>query len=174
MIMLRLIDLLRLSGVTLGDYKIHCATDNKDSGWYPLEAYFAGKFEEGQSLQSQKNFECDQIVSLINLGNSKRWLFVGVYRVDGVRAVTVKDWAWSGFRYSLRPLPGLEHLVGRAVVDLRNPVMAATRSCVSFCAASVLSTRRTSSFLSSRFATSTRALITSSHASPTGRKPDDS
>jgi len=111
--MLKLVDLIRLSGVVLGDYKIHCATDNKDSGWRPLEEYYAGNFEKGQSQQSQKNFECDQVLSLINLGNSKRWLFVGVYRVDGVQDAK----GWSGFIYSLKHLPGLEHLEGRAIID---------------------------------------------------------
>ncbi|PYL06856.1 MAG: hypothetical protein DME33_12425 [Verrucomicrobia bacterium] len=84
--MLKLIDLLHISGVDLGDYKIHCATDNKISGWHPLEQYYAGNFEEGQSQQSHKNFECDHVLSLIKLGNSNRWLFVGVYRVDGVQS----------------------------------------------------------------------------------------
>jgi hypothetical protein len=112
--MLKLIDLLRLSGVHLGNYKIHCATDNKKSGWRPLDAYYAGNFEVGQSEQSQQNFECDHVLSLVNLGDSKRWLFVGVYRVTGVREVNQGQ---SGFVYSLEPLPGLEHLVGRAIIE---------------------------------------------------------
>ena len=113
--MLKLVDLLRLSGIELGNYKIHCATDNKVSGWRPLDEYFAGTFEIGQSQQSQKHFECDQVLSLINLGNSKRWLFVGVYCVEGVREV--HDNEWSGFLYTLKPMPGLEHLAGRAIID---------------------------------------------------------
>ncbi len=113
--MLKLVDLIRLSGFDLGDYKIHCATDNKRSGWRPLEAYFAGNFEAGQSSQSQKNFECDHVLSLINLGDSKRWLFVGVYRVMGVRDVRVSN--RPGFHYSLKPISGLEHLAGRTIID---------------------------------------------------------
>ena len=110
--MLRLVDLIRLSGVVLDDYKIHCATDNSVSGWRPLEEYFAGNFEEGQSEQSQKNFECSQVLSLINLGSSKRWLFV-VYRVDGVKSAK----GCPGFIYSLTRVPGLKHLEGRAIID---------------------------------------------------------
>jgi hypothetical protein len=53
------------------------------------------------------------VLSLINFGNSRRWLFVGVYRVDGVQ--TAKG--WPGFIYSLHRLPGLEHLEGRAIID---------------------------------------------------------
>ena len=111
--MLKLVDLIRLSGVSLGKYKIHCATDNERSGWRPLEAYHAGNFEKDQSEQSQKNFECDQVLSLINLSNSKRWLFVGVYQVDGVRSATGP----FPFVYSLTHIRGLEHLEGRAIVD---------------------------------------------------------
>jgi hypothetical protein len=111
--MLKLVDLIRLSGVVLGNYKIHCATDNKRSSGRPLDEYYAGNFEQGQSEQSQKHFECDHVLSLINLGNSKRWLFVGVYRVDSVEDAKGS----SGFSYSLERLPGLEHLEGRAVID---------------------------------------------------------
>jgi hypothetical protein len=112
--MLNLVKLIELSGVHLGDYKIHCATDNKKSGWRPLEEYYAGTFELGQAQQSQKHFECEHVLSLINLGNSRQWLFVGVYRVVDVRECSQDN--WSGFLYSLEPLPGLEHLAGRAIV----------------------------------------------------------
>ena len=111
--MLKLADLIRLSGVELGKFKIHCATDSKTNDWRPLEQYFAGNFEEGQSQQSQKNFECENVLSLINLGSSKHWLFVGVYSVDGVRDAKT----WDGFIYALTPVPGLEHLEGRAIIQ---------------------------------------------------------
>jgi len=111
--MLKLVDLVHLSGINLEDYKIHCATDNATSGWRPLEEYYAGSFEKGQSEQSQKNFECEHVLSLINLGNSKRWLFVGVYyHVGAVRSAE----GGSGYIYSLKRLPGLEHLEGRAII----------------------------------------------------------
>src|SRR5262249_33127386 len=60
-----------------------------------------------------KHFECDHVLSLINLGNSKRWLFVGVYHVEGVQPAK----GWAGFIYSLKRLPGLDHLEGRAIID---------------------------------------------------------
>lgn len=111
--MLKLIDLIRMAGVDLGNYKIHCAIDNKRSEWRPLEQYLCGTFELGQSQQSQKNFECDHVVSLINLSNSRRWLYVGVYAVHGVKRA--ED--WDGYVYDLRRLPNLEHLDGRTIVD---------------------------------------------------------
>ncbi len=112
--MLKLIDLLRLSDVQLGDYKIHCATDDQASAWRPLEQYFDGSFEWGQARQAQANFECEHVLTLINLGDGKRWLFVGVYRVAGVRKV--RETGWSGFLYTLSQVPGLDHLVGRAII----------------------------------------------------------
>jgi hypothetical protein len=115
--MLKLVDLLRLSGVQLDNYKIHCATDNQASAWRPLENYFAGdgSFEWGQARQSQTNFECKHVLSLINLGDSRRWLFVGLYRVAGVRKV--RENGWSGFLYTLKQISGLDHLVGRTIID---------------------------------------------------------
>lgn len=112
--MLKLIDLIEQSGIKLGDFKIHCAIDSKRSEWRPLQAYFAGTFERGQSEHSQKNFECDNIVSLINLSNSKRWLFVGAYHVAGEAKLATK---WRGFIYKLKRVGGLDHLDGRAIVD---------------------------------------------------------
>jgi len=78
--MLKLIDLLRLAGVALTDWKIHCATGLRNP---PLDAFFDGRWKWWQEQQNQKNFECDQILSLIHLGGS-RWLFAGVYEVLGV------------------------------------------------------------------------------------------
>ncbi|MFH1302996.1 MAG: GIY-YIG nuclease family protein [Planctomycetota bacterium] len=110
---LKLIDLIRLTGIELGNYKIHCAIDNKRNEWRPLQAYFADTFERGQSEQSQENFQCDHVLSLINLSNSRRWLYVGIYQVCGVSKATNR----SGFIYNLKRLPGLEHLDGRTIVD---------------------------------------------------------
>jgi len=111
--MLNLVNLIRSAGVDLGHYKIHCAIDNKRSEWRPLEQYYCGTFELGQSQQSQMNFQCENIVSLINLSNSRRWLYVGVYRVAGVQDASDFD----GFVYDLKRLPSLEHLDGRTIVD---------------------------------------------------------
>ena len=109
--MLRLVDLIRLAGVALTDYKIHCATGLKSPR---LEAFFAGKWKTWQEQQNQKNFECEQIVSLIHLGGS-RWLFAGVFRVLGVREGAPQN--PDGYTYSTEELPGLEHLTGKAIVE---------------------------------------------------------
>lgn len=108
--MLKLVDLIKLSGVELHDFKIHCATGDESS---PLDAFFDGTWKHWQETQNQKNFECAQILSLIYLGAS-RWLFAGVYQVLGVRAGNVVN--PNGFEYRTKEVGGLEHLTGRAVV----------------------------------------------------------
>lgn len=111
--MLNLIDLIEMAKIELGNYKIHCAIDNKRSDWRPLDAYFAGNFEWGQARQTKCNFQCDSIVSLINMSNSQRWLFVGVYAVLGVGP----DPEYDGFLYQLEKVSGLSHLDGRAIIN---------------------------------------------------------
>jgi len=109
--MLKLIDLISMAGVKLYDYKIHCPT-GKD--WPPLEAFFDGQFKQWQEHQTQKNFQCKHILSLINLGKN-RWLFAGVYSVKGV-----KPYRWKGkshFMYSTQEVKGLGHLTGKAVIQ---------------------------------------------------------
>ena len=109
--MLKLTKLIELSEITLGKFKIHCATG---AGSGPLEAFFDGSWKEWQERQNQKNFECDQILSLIHLGGS-RWLFAGVFEVLGVNYGN--DHNPNGYRYSTEEIAGLEHLTGRAVIQ---------------------------------------------------------
>ena len=74
--MIKLTELIKLAGVELSDFKIHCATGFKHPT--PLEAFFDGHFEDWQAVQHGKNFECEHIVALIHLQNSQ-WLFGGVF-----------------------------------------------------------------------------------------------
>ena len=108
--MIKLIDLIRLAGITIGKFKIHCATGSNPT---PLEEFYDGKFKEWQEYQNQRNFSCDHIISLIHLGGSD-WLFAGIYNVNGCIPKSNNDKSW--FEYSTSELPGLEHLTGRAVI----------------------------------------------------------
>lgn len=108
--MIRLIDLIRLAGVKIGKYKIHCATGYNPT---PLDAFYDGKFKEWQEYQNKRNFSCDNIISLIHLGGSD-WLFAGIYKVKGVRQRTNSEKTW--FEYSTSEIPGVDHLTGRAIV----------------------------------------------------------
>jgi hypothetical protein len=114
--MLKLCELLDLAKVRLGDFKIHCATPNRDNPTPPLTAYFDGTFQEWQSRQNQQNFiNCEKIVSLIRLEDVDKWLFVGVWNVHGVKE---RSWAkkpW--FEYATSEVPGLEHLAGKTIVS---------------------------------------------------------
>jgi hypothetical protein len=113
--MIRLIDILKMQGVSLGRYKIHLATGGKTS---PLEAYHQGKFKEWQEGQNAKNFKCETVIGLIHRGDD-RWLFGGVYRILGV-----EPGAKIAFLYKTELLPGQDDLVGRVVVKFKREFRA--------------------------------------------------
>jgi len=114
--MLKLIDLLELSGITLGHYKLHCAVDNPSSGWRPLGQYHNDTFEWGQARQTRANFTCDHIVSMIQLERKDHWLFVGVYKVNNVKKVVADGWS---FQYDLKRVNGFEEFEGRVVIEFK-------------------------------------------------------
>jgi len=119
--MLKLIDLIQHLGVTLDDYKIHCAS-GYPAAQEAMNAFRQGHWKEWQEDQNQKNFNCKQILSLIHQGGSS-WLFAGVFEVVGVKET--ESAASSKYRYDTREVTGLETLTGRAIVDFkkgfRNP-----------------------------------------------------
>lgn len=115
---IKLVELIRLAGVDLDDYKIHCATGANPT---PLETFFDGTFRQWQECQNQKNFQCKRILSLIHLGE-KRWLFAGVFDVLGVALGTWRS--ATCYTYSTREVEGLEHLTGRAVVEFNKTFRA--------------------------------------------------
>jgi hypothetical protein len=128
--MIKLKELIKLAGVELGDFKIHCATGSNP---IPLEAFFDGHFEEWQGVQRGKNFECENILALIHL-QKNQWLFAGVYRVDGVKkrkslnrywyryVTTTRRGSWQ--HYSTTEVKGLDHLTGRAIIHFERKFRA--------------------------------------------------
>lgn len=116
--MIKLVDLVKLAGVYLNIYKIHCASSRDDS---PLDAFLEGRFKAWQEHQSQQNFRCDEIISLIHL-REDRWLFAGIYQVLGVKHRKDGDKSW--YEYGTREISGLDHLVGRVVVQFRKRFLA--------------------------------------------------
>lgn len=117
--MIKLVDLLKIAGVYLDSYKIHCAASKDDS---PLEAFFEDRFKAWQEHQNQQNFRCDEIISLIHLRDDK-WLFAGIYQVLGVKHRKEGEKSW--FEYGTKEIPGLDHLTGRVVVQFRKDFIAA-------------------------------------------------
>lgn len=116
--MLKLCDLIELAGVKLWDFKIHLATGRNPT---PMEAYLDGKFREWQEIQTKRNFQCAQVLSLIQM-QPARWLFAGVFKVHGVRPTTFAG--RPHFRYKTTLVKGLDHLVGRAVVSFKRDFRA--------------------------------------------------
>ncbi|HQY05958.1 MAG TPA: GIY-YIG nuclease family protein [Lacunisphaera sp.] len=117
--MLKLSDLIRLSNVELGHFKIHCATGYPNP---PLQAFLEGKFKEWQEYQTKRNFQCERILSLIQI-TTGRWLFAGVWNVHGTplkKSESKKTW----FAYSTSEVPGLEHLTGRAIISFKRTFRA--------------------------------------------------
>ena len=57
--MLKLVDLIRLSGFKLTKWKVHCATGKKSS---PLAAFLNGTWRQWQEEQTKENFKCSQVV----------------------------------------------------------------------------------------------------------------
>jgi hypothetical protein len=58
--------------------KIHCAVYNGSED--PIDLFLAGRFEEWQRWQKQRNFERPFVVSLIATGQKHQWMFAGLYR----------------------------------------------------------------------------------------------
>jgi len=108
---LQLCDLIKLAGIDLGGFKIHLATGSQSP---PLIAYFDGKFKEWQEYQTRRNFQCETVVSLIQL-HADKWLFVGVWKINGVSRRMTPQKSW--FEYATTEVEGLEHLAGRVVVQ---------------------------------------------------------
>lgn len=121
--MIKLMDLIRLTGLTFGKLKIHCATGINPT---PLEAFYDGEFKAWQEHQNNRNFECDHILSLIHLRGSD-WLFAGIYKVNGVQPKSNNEKSW--FEYSTSELPGLEHLTGKAVIVFNKQFRASYLKC---------------------------------------------
>jgi hypothetical protein len=116
--MLELAALLRAAGIALsaedGAVKVHLAVFNNIED--PLDVFHEGRFPAWQEDQGRKNFECDQVISLIALGG-QNWLFAGVYARLGVKVQHRRE----RYRYDLQELPGQKDLIGRVVVRWERP-----------------------------------------------------
>lgn len=114
------------SRVTNANTKVHLAGFNGVEN--PLRVYFEGRFEEWQSWQNKKNFGKSYVVSLIQLPERNRWLYVGTYEVHGC------DWVEERkeFLYALEPLPSCADFSGRLIVDFARPGRASYLLAASF------------------------------------------
>ena len=108
--MIGLIDCLKATGtvVNLVSLKIHLACWNGRE--HPIDEYYAGRFKDWQEKQGRRNFNCEHLIGLIDMGQGN-WLFTGAYKVQGCKPRTD-----GGFKYSTKLLPGQEGMIGRIIV----------------------------------------------------------
>lgn len=106
---------LQDSRVTMAKAKVHLAGWNGEED--PLRVYFEGRFDEWQSWQNKQNFGRSYVVSLIQLPERNRWLYVGTYEVRGCEWVEAR----KEFLYALEPLQACAEFAGRLVVDFARP-----------------------------------------------------
>lgn len=111
--MVGLVAFLQSAGVKLepASLKIHLACWNGHER--PLDVFFAGSFKEWQEFQNRRNFQCRQVIGLIDLGRGE-WLFAGVYEILECRKNPGPGTPW---RYSTRLLAGQDELIGRIFVS---------------------------------------------------------
>ena len=111
--MIGLVEFLKAAGVGIetDSLKIHLACWNGQDD--PINIYFAGRFKTWQEWQNHRNFKCDQVLSLIDLGQHT-WLFVGVYKILDWRPHPNRK---TTFLYTTSLLPHQEELIGRIIVQ---------------------------------------------------------
>ncbi len=111
--MIGLVDFLKATGVTFNtqNTKVHLACWNGSE--HPIDVYYAGQFQGWQAHQTKRNFDCDHVLSLIDLGQSK-WLFVGIFDVLGRTAHPSKP---DNYFYNTQLRPALDELIGRVIVE---------------------------------------------------------
>jgi hypothetical protein len=109
--MIGLIDCLKAAGtaVNLNSLKVHLACWNGRE--HPIDVYYAGDFKEWQEGQTKRNFKCQHLLGLIDMGQAN-WLFAGAYEVLGPPMPN----AGGGWKYSTRLLRGQEDMIGRIIV----------------------------------------------------------
>lgn len=101
-------ELIGLSDELVKNAKIHFAIGAKDR-FEPLYCFYRNDFKEWQDSQNNKNFEKDNIVSLIYFGRDE-WLFAGIYRKISVEKVKDK------YIYNTELLSIASELIGRLVI----------------------------------------------------------
>jgi len=104
---------LKQAGLLPESSKIHLAVWNGEEN--PLNVYLAGDFEEWQTWQSKKNFERENIVSLIQLPAADKWLFAGAYRSSGCELIESENY----YKYKTSEIQALVEFSGRIVVDFK-------------------------------------------------------
>lgn len=120
--MIKLVDILGIEEKDFENYKIHFATGekiNKES----YNKFITGEFEEWQSIQSNKNFQRDFVISLI-FYEKDIWMFAGIYKVNNFSPAQIKQNNKKYWKYDLSLTETQSDLIGKMFVkykkDFRN------------------------------------------------------
>lgn len=105
--------------------KVHLACWNGTED--PLQVYASGNFNGWQSWQTRRNFDRDFVVSLIQLSETGRWLFVGVHRSCEPTRELYPGSAKEYHHYALAELPAFTELSGRLVAPAGPTVLPQRR-----------------------------------------------
>lgn len=98
--------------------KVHLAQHNGLE--HPMDVYLSGEFDEWQSWQSKRNFECQYVIGLVEIPGTKKWLLAGVY--DSLKAIEIKgEKANRDIVYEYRRVPEFSQLEGRLVLAYKKP-----------------------------------------------------
>lgn len=119
--MLDLIHLLQIRNIPVAtdNLKVHLAGFNGKE--HPLDKYTSGRFDAWQAQQNMRNFECAQVLGLIDYsreGLPHRWLFAGLYTVHGCVPDHNKGKEHAVI-YQMQLMPGMDDLRGRVIVEYR-------------------------------------------------------
>ena len=99
----------------LNKYKVHFASGKKENN--PLIAFFNNNFKYWQEWQTQKNFERENILSLIYY-EQNRWLFAGIYKSISCKYVD------DHYQYETELLDIGNDLIGRLIISFKKEFRA--------------------------------------------------
>ncbi|WP_447759502.1 GIY-YIG nuclease family protein [Pseudomonas moraviensis] len=107
-----------LPSLTIQNTKVHLAQHNGFE--HPMDVYLAGDFDDWQSWQSRRNFECEYVIGLIELHGTKKWLLAGVY--DSLKVNESKGRNENrDFVYDYRRVPEFAEMEGRLILEYTKP-----------------------------------------------------
>ena len=145
--------------------KIHLAVTpgsrkSRDDHTNPLDHYFAGKFDEWQTWQNQQNFKREFVLSLIQLPEHNKWLFVGIFdSQSSVRHEGVKRHKYR-YKYRLSRRAALNELEGRLIVHYQRHGRQSYRNAETLVDALTISEYRPEKMSIGEFPGYSRAMLT--------------
>ncbi len=119
--MIKLADFLNIEKYDYCDYKVHFAIGAKDRK-EPYNEFLIGGFDKWQSIQTNKNFNRQYVVSLIYFEKDV-WMFAGVYKVDG-KPISIEHNGKSLWQYPLSKIDVQQDMIGRAFFTFKKEFRA--------------------------------------------------